>query len=220
MMIDSQGSSDIPAIAPRFERAMRLAIRGHYFQFRKRNGNVTCSALEQPLPEACVPYVAHLMGVVTILAGLGADDRILAAAVLHDYLEDVPDPQGAETILAATDDETLALVQELTEDKRDHVAQDRTWELRKQEQLEAMGSMTPDAVLIKAADLLHNVTSLIHDLRQATDREQVWDRFNAGRDRQLWYFDQVRVIASDRLGPDHRLSCSLSASVATVRALD
>ncbi len=36
------------------------------------------------------------MGTMTILARLGAPDEVLAAAALHDYLEDVPDPDGRE----------------------------------------------------------------------------------------------------------------------------
>jgi (p)ppGpp synthase/HD superfamily hydrolase len=218
-MDDHRGAHPIPAVAPRFERAVRLATRGHHFQFRKQDHDGSCCATEKPLPETCVPYVSHLMGVVAILAELGADDRTLAAAVLHDYLEDVPDPKGADAIREATDDETLALVRELTEDKRDHIAQEHTWDVRKREQLEAMHTMSNRAVTIKAADLLHNVSSLVFDLREASRPESVWSRFNAGRNRQLWYFEQVTAIVHDRLGHNHRLCQSLDDAIAAVRAL-
>ena len=36
------------------------------------------------------PYVTHPVTVATILAGLGADDQTLCAAILHDTVEDTP----------------------------------------------------------------------------------------------------------------------------------
>jgi GTP pyrophosphokinase len=36
------------------------------------------------------PYVTHPLTVATILAGLGADDQTLCAAMLHDTVEDTP----------------------------------------------------------------------------------------------------------------------------------
>ena len=60
--------------------------------------------------------------------------------------------------------------------------------------------MSDDAVLIKAADLLHNIQTLLTDL-DATDRTTtVWERLNAGPDRQLWYFSAVLEASRRRLG--------------------
>jgi GTP diphosphokinase / guanosine-3',5'-bis(diphosphate) 3'-diphosphatase len=36
------------------------------------------------------PYITHPVTVATILAGLGADDQTLCAAILHDTVEDTP----------------------------------------------------------------------------------------------------------------------------------
>ena len=55
-------------------RAYDVAARCHRGQFR-RSGD---------------PYVTHPVSVATILAGLGADDRTLCAAMLHDTVEDTP----------------------------------------------------------------------------------------------------------------------------------
>ena len=55
-------------------RAYDVAARSHRGQFR-RSGD---------------PYVTHPMSVATILAGLGADDQTLCAAILHDTVEDTP----------------------------------------------------------------------------------------------------------------------------------
>jgi GTP diphosphokinase / guanosine-3',5'-bis(diphosphate) 3'-diphosphatase len=55
-------------------RAYDVAARCHHGQFR-RSGD---------------PHVTHPVSVATILAGLGADDLTLCAAILHDTVEDSP----------------------------------------------------------------------------------------------------------------------------------
>jgi len=202
---------------PLLEAAVRLAARGHYNQFRK---SVEDPAGDNPsggfLPDR-VPYITHLIGTMCILARLGARDEVLAAAVLHDYLEDVPDPDGRETIALLLDDEVLSLVLEVTEDKRRDLDLTDTWDIRKREQLEHLAGMTGDAVLIKAADVLHNVLTLALDLDAAHDAQAVLDRFNAGPEKQLWYFESVAEAVEGRLG-DHVLSRELNTAVARLRA--
>jgi hypothetical protein len=77
--------------------------------------------------------------------------------------------------------------------------------------------MTGDAVLIKAADVLHNVLTLALDLDAARDAQAVMDRFNAGPEKQLWYFESVAEAVEGRLG-DHALSRELNTAVARLRA--
>lgn len=55
-------------------RAYRAAARWHQGQQRKSGD----------------PYVTHPVAVASILAGLGADDQTLCAALLHDVVEDTP----------------------------------------------------------------------------------------------------------------------------------
>lgn len=203
---------------PLLEAAVRLAARGHYNQFRK---SAEDPAGDNPsgsfLPDR-VPYVSHLMGTMCILARLGVRDEVLAAAVLHDYLEDVPDPDGRENLRLVLGDEVLSLVLEVTEDKRRNLDETDTWEIRKREQLDHVAHMTPDAVLIKAADVLHNMQSLALDLEAAEDTDAVLNHFNAGPDQQLWYFESVTDKVEERLG-NHVLSRELRAAVARLRSV-
>jgi (p)ppGpp synthase/HD superfamily hydrolase len=202
---------------PLLETAVRLAARGHYNQFRKsmedREGNTPGGGF---LPDR-VPYVTHLMGTMCILARLGVRDEVLAAAVLHDYLEDVPDPDGRENIRLALGDEVLSLVLDVTEDKRGDLDRVDTWEVRKREQLDHVAEMPVEAVLIKAADVLHNMQSLALDLEAAGDVEAVWRHFNAGPERQLWYFASLTQAVERRLG-DHPLATELRSAVEKLAA--
>ena len=214
MPLDFPDSASVrgPLFSPLLEAAVRLAARGHYHQFRKNiddsdNGIPIASFL----PDR-VPYIAHPLSAMCILARLGARDEVLAAAVLHDYLEDVPDPDGRETIRQVLGDEVLSLVLEVTEDKRRDLDESDTWKIRKIEQLAHVAHMPYEAVLIKGADVLHNVQSLVFDLEATDDTAAVWQSFNAGPDRQLWYFQGVVDAIEGRLG-DHPLARDLRVVV-------
>jgi len=220
MSPDSTGP-ELPSgalFSPLLEAAVRLAARGHYHQFRK---NLTDEEGETPggnfLPDR-VPYIAHLMGTMCILARVGVRDEVLAAAILHDYLEDVPDPDGRESIRAALGEEVLSLVLEVTEHKRREFDEADTWDIRKREQLDHLESMPREAVLIKAADVFHNLLSLLADLDAAEDAASVWQPFNAGPERQLWYFTGVVEAVERRLG-DHPLVRELRATVDRLQPL-
>jgi (p)ppGpp synthase/HD superfamily hydrolase len=186
--------------SPLLEAAVRLASRGHYHQFRKHAADENSGGPSGDFLPDRIPYVAHLMGTMCILARIGVRDEVLAAAILHDYLEDVPDPDGRENIRAALGDEVLSLVLEVTEHKRRDIDESDSWLVRKREQLEHIEGMPREAVLIKAADVLHNVLSLLADLDAAVDSQTVWQPFNAGPSRQLWYFTGVADAVERRLG--------------------
>lgn len=198
--------------SPLLEAAVRLAARGHYHQFRKNASNENSGdPIGDFLPNR-VPYIAHLTGTMCILARVGVRDEVLAAAILHDYLEDVPDPDGRESIRTALGEEVLSLVLEVTEHKRRGFNEVDTWDIRKQEQLDHIERMPREAVLIKAADVLHNLLSLLSDLEAAKDPDTVWKPFNAGPERQLWYFTGVTDAITRRLG-GHPLVDELQVAV-------
>ena len=202
--------------SPLLEAAVRLAARGHYHQFRKHSTEEDSGNPSGDFLPDRVPYVAHLMGTMCILARVGVRDEVLAAAILHDYLEDVPDPDGRESIRSTLGDEVLSLVLEVTEHKRRDVDESDTWLIRKREQLEHIEGMPREAVLIKAADVLHNMLALLADLDAAHDPDTVWQPFNAGPERQLWYFTCVVDAVERRLG-DHQLAQDLRQAVDRLR---
>ena len=205
--------------SPLLEAAVRLAARGHYHQFRKQSTNEqNAGNSSQPFLPSRVPYVAHLMGTMCILARLGVRDEVLAAAILHDYLEDVPDPDGRESIRGDLGDEVLSLVLEVTEHKRRELDETETWEVRKQEQLDHIERMPREAVLIKGADVLHNLLSLLADLSATDDPETVWQRFSAGSTKQLWYFTSVVDAVENRLG-DHPPVIDLQRALGFLKAI-
>jgi hypothetical protein len=61
------------------------------------------------------------------------------------------------------------------------------------------------------------VQSLISDLAATDQQQTVWQRLNAGPDRQLWYFSSVLEAARARLG-DHPLVNELERTITELRA--
>ena len=181
--------TEIPSgtlFSPLLEAAVRLAARGHYRQFRKHSADNESGNLSGDFLPDRVPYIAHLMGTMCILARIGVRDEV------------------------------LDLVVEVTEHKRRELDQADTWEIRKQEQLDHIEGMPRDAVLIKAADVLHNLLSLLADLEAADDPALVWQPFNAGPDRQLWYFTAVVERVERRLA-EHPLVDELRSAADRLR---
>lgn len=101
--------------------------------------------------EDASPYVNHPIAVATLLAELAGvrDLRLLAAAVLHDTVEDTPATfEDLEREFGPT---VRRLVEEVTDDKTSPKGE------RKRSQIEHAPHLSRDAKLIKLADKVCNV---------------------------------------------------------------
>ncbi|MEZ6047521.1 MAG: HD domain-containing protein [Planctomycetaceae bacterium] len=169
------------------ERALRLSARAHREQQRKASD---------------LPYLMHPVAVTLILAqaGFEAEENILAAALLHDTVEDTP--LTLEELLEEHEfpEEVVQLVSELSEQKRDAEGNKLGWKIRKEHHLEVIRQSTDGACAIVLADKLHNLKSTLFDLKQEGD--SVWDRFHSSQEEFLWYHHEM-LTAADR--PDERI---------------
>jgi (p)ppGpp synthase/HD superfamily hydrolase len=170
-------------LAPLVDRALRRAADAHRHQTRKGTDH---------------PYVQHPAAVALILARLGYGEPVLAAALLHDVVEDTAVP--LDSIRSEFGDEVAALVDWCTERKRDAAGAMRPWAERKAEQLDRLDRAPADARAIVLADKLHNLTSIAVDL---ADGVPVWDRFNAPRAESLRHH---REVATRLMSGDERLA--------------
>jgi (p)ppGpp synthase/HD superfamily hydrolase len=176
------------ALGERFDAALALAHRVHRRQKRKGTS---------------IPYIAHVLGVTALVLEHGGNEDEAIAAVLHDVLEDVAEFGAGLTVDALSREiearfgsTALRLVEYMT----DTVAHPKpNWPERKALHLRALSQAPPSALLIAAADKLHNVRSLIRDYRSAG--EALWERFNpeAGRDRTIAYYRAALELFKARL---------------------
>lgn len=138
-----------------------------------------------------IPYLTHLAGVTLILARAGFDrDEVLAAALLHDSVEDTE--VSINDIASAFGDEIATLVEAVSEVKHDVSGATLPWRVRKEEYLGRLSRVSIEARAIALADKLHNLGTLIDDLEHDP---RVWKRFNAPPSELLWYYQAALVAA-------------------------
>ena len=171
-------------MSERFGDALRWAAELHGDQMRKGT---------------TIPYVSHLLAVTALVLEHGADEDEAIAALLHDAVED----QGGASTLAEIRRRFGDRVAEIVAAVSDtDMVPKPPWRERKEGYLHHLAepTTTTSALLVAAADKLHNARSILADLEVQGD--QLWSRFNAGPDDQLWYYRSLVDILSRRLpGP-------------------
>jgi (p)ppGpp synthase/HD superfamily hydrolase len=153
-----------------------------------------------------IPYIIHPAYVALILARHGFNDQVLAAAILHDVLEDTE--TTPQELSQEFGEKVLSLVQEVSEPDLGR-PKSETWEQRKMAKLDQLRSASPEALAICAADRLHNVSNTVDDI--AIHGLGVWDRFRRGAEKHLEYERSVLEILRQRF--PHALTEELVAAV-------
>ena len=97
-------------------KAIVYAVKAHNGQVRKGTQ---------------VPYILHPLEAASIVGTLTTDEEVIAAAVLHDVVEDTA--ATTECIQEAFGERIAALVAAESENKREDLPAGSTWKIRKQE---------------------------------------------------------------------------------------
>lgn len=104
-------------------------------------------------------YIVHPIEVASIVESVGGSEEMIAAALLHDTVEDTP--TTLEDILREFGPKVRDLVENLTDVSK---KEDGNRTVRKKLDLAHTATAHPDAKTIKLADLLSNTVSIVkHD---------------------------------------------------------
>ena len=139
------------------------------------------------------PYILHPLEAMAIVMKFTDDQDVLAAAILHDTVEDTS--VTIDRIEKEFGSRVAALVDSVTEDKRkDHPAE-TTWKERKQETISRLRNADRDTKLICLGDKLSNLRDMEWDYSDIGD--DLWKRFNQ-KDKRLheWYYREIYKILS------------------------
>jgi len=177
-----------------FDAALELAADAHRSQTRKGGK---------------IPYIGHLLGVCAMVIEEGGGEAEAIGALLHDIVEDQGGRERLEQIRARFGEE-VAMIVEACSDRVDTDAVP-PWPERKRRYLEELDSQPPSVLIVSLADKLYNARAIQRDHR--AEGEQLWKRFNAGREETLWYYSELSARFS-RLMPDCRMAPELAAVVA------
>jgi (p)ppGpp synthase/HD superfamily hydrolase len=133
--------------------------------------------------------MAHILGVAAIALEYGATEEQAIGALLHDAAEDGGGEARLAEIRARFGDAVGDIVLGCSDSLVEHPEDKLPWRERKENYLAHVEGAGDSVCLVSAADKLHNVRSIIRDLRLHGD--QVWDRFQGKRDGSLWYYEAV-----------------------------
>ena len=142
------------------------------------------------------PYIVHPMEVAEIVASVTNDSEMIAAAWLHDVVEDTG------VTLQEIEERFGARVRELvaseTEDKRADLPPADTWRVRKEESLAALkNTEDTDVLTLWLGDKLSNMRSFYRTFKERGDA--MWQSFNQkDPSEQAWYYRSI-VKLTERL---------------------
>lgn len=157
-----------------FEEAAAFALRAHKGMVRKGSGH---------------PYILHPMEAAVIVGSMTDDQQLLAAAVLHDVVED-----ANVSMIELRDqfgDRVAELVASETEDKRAHLSAVDTWHIRKKEAIELLEATDDVGVkMLYLGDKLSNLRSIYRGVKE--QGKGYWQHFNQ-KDPQKhhWYYRSI-----------------------------
>jgi (p)ppGpp synthase/HD superfamily hydrolase len=131
-----------------------------------------------------VPYVAHLLGVASLVLDFGGSDEQAAAGLLHDTLEDTD--ATLEDVRSRFGDTVTSIVEACTDARPDEDRSPSTSMLRKRRYIEHVPSIAPEAALVSACDKLHNLRDMVLDANSGAF-DTSWP-FNVSREEQVSYY--------------------------------
>ena len=142
------------------DRAIVFAVHAHAGTERRGKG---------------FPYIVHPMEAVEIVATMTPDQELLAAAALHDTVEDTD--VTVEQIRAEFGERIAALVASESDTFEPGVSEEDSWHARKQAAIDRLAAASRDAKIVALGDKLSNMRAIARDYAVLGDK--LWDLFHA-----------------------------------------
>ena len=142
------------------DRAIIFAVRAHAGTERRGKG---------------YPYIVHPMEAVEIVATMTADQELLAAAALHDTVEDTD--VTVEQIRAEFGERIASLVAVESDVITKGITKEASWHQRKQAAIDRLSKASHDAKIVALGDKLSNMRAIARDYAEIGDA--LWSRFHA-----------------------------------------
>ena len=142
------------------DRAIVFAVRAHAGTERRGKG---------------FPYIVHPMETVEIVATMTRDQELLAAAALHDTVEDTD--TTVEQIREEFGDRIASLVASESDTMPEGVSEEDSWHARKQAAIDRLARASHDAKMVALGDKLSNMRAIARDYAQQGDT--LWNLFHA-----------------------------------------
>ena len=166
------------------DRAILFAVHAHAGTERRGKG---------------YPYIVHPLEAVSIVATMTADQELLAAAALHDTVEDTE--VTLEQLRAEFGERIASLVADESEDRPEGLNEEESWHQRKQAAIDRLAKASHDAKMVAMGDKLSNMRDIARDYAKMGDT--LWNRFNAkGRKDHEWHYRGLADALSELKGTE------------------
>ncbi len=142
------------------DRAITFAVRAHAGTERRGKG---------------FPYIVHPMEAMEIVATITPDQELLAAAALHDTVEDTD--VTVDEIRAEFGDRIADLVSAESDVFVEGVSEEDSWHARKQAAIDRLARAPRDAKIVAMGDKLSNMRAIARDY--AVRGDALWSIFHA-----------------------------------------
>ena len=142
------------------DRAILFAVKAHAGTERRGKG---------------FPYIVHPMEAMEIVATITPDQELLAAAALHDTVEDTD--VTIEDIRAEFGERIANLVAAESDVFIEGKSEEETWHARKQAAMDRLAAAPHDAKIVAMGDKLSNMRAIARDYAMMGDK--LWDIFHA-----------------------------------------
>lgn len=135
------------------------------------------------------PYVLHPMEAAVIVGTMTDSQSVIAAAVLHDVVEDAGIKM--EEIGEKFGARVMELVASETENKREDLPPEDTWRIRKEESIEKLKSTDDvEVLMLWIGDKLSNIRAIYRDF--LVEGDDLWNKFHQSDiGMQAWYYRSI-----------------------------
>ncbi len=141
------------------DRAIVFAVRAHHNSERRGKG---------------FPYIVHPMEAVEIVATITPDQELLAAAALHDTIEDTD--VTVDELRREFGNRIADLVHAESDQQMEGVSEEESWHARKQAAIDRLAAASHDAKIVAMGDKLSNMRAIYRDYK--TKGDQLWQIFH------------------------------------------
>ena len=161
------------------DRAIVFAVKAHHNTERRGKG---------------FPYIVHPMEAVEIVSTITSDQELLAAAALHDTIEDTD--VTVEDIRREFGDRIADLVHAESDRFTEGVSEEDSWHERKQAAIERLAAAPHDAKIVAMGDKLSNMRAIWRDYQSKGD--ELWKIFHVtDKASHEWHYRGLAVSLSE-----------------------
>ncbi len=161
------------------DRAIIFAVKAHHDTERRGKG---------------FPYIVHPMEAVEIVASITSDQELLAAAALHDTIEDTE--VTVDDIRREFGDRIAELVHAESDQFTEGVSEEDSWHDRKQAAIDRLAAASHDAKIVAIGDKLSNMRAIWRDYQVKGDA--LWSIFHAkDKASHEWHYRGLAASLSE-----------------------